>query len=98
MCCSDGMNVTGQMQIEIFHRDDLGITAPRCTTFDTKGRTLGWLADHSNDSLAKMCAERLTQSHGRRSLAFTKWRRGDGSHINIFAIWTFGKAIKNFKF
>ncbi len=45
-CCQqvvgggDGMDVTGEMQVEILHRDDLRIPAPGSTTLDAKGRPL----------------------------------------------------------
>ena len=57
--CGDGVDVAGEMQVEILHRDHLGIAAASRPALDAKGRTLAWLADAGDHALAQMRAERL---------------------------------------
>ena len=55
----DGMDVTGQVQVEILHRDDLRVPAAGGTTFNAESWSLRRLADHCHDTFAEMCAEGL---------------------------------------
>ena len=68
----DGMDVAGQVQVEIFHRDDLRISAACRAALDAEGRSLRWLADDGDDALAEMRAQRLAQADRGGRLAFTK--------------------------
>ncbi len=36
---ADGVNITGEMQVDVFHRDDLCVTTAGCTALDTEYRT-----------------------------------------------------------
>src|SRR6266508_2228316 len=97
MCSSNSMDITSQMQVEIFHRDDLRIATTRCATFDTERGPLRRLADHGNHALAKMRAKCLTQTNSCGGLAFPEGSWGDGSHIDVFAVRAFRKAVENLK-
>jgi hypothetical protein len=55
----DGVDVARQVQVEIFHRDDLRIPAARRAALDAKGRSLRRLADGGDDLLAEVRAQRL---------------------------------------
>ena len=46
------MDITGQMEIEILHRDHLRISAAGCATFDAKSWTLRGLPDGSYNFLS----------------------------------------------
>ena len=49
----NGMDITGEVQVEFLHRDDLAVTTSGSTAFDAKGGTLGWLADAGDHALAR---------------------------------------------
>ena len=53
------VDVAGQVQVEVFHRDDLRIAAARCAALDAERRTLRGLPDAGEDSLPQVRAERL---------------------------------------
>lgn len=89
------MMLTSQMQIEFVHGDDLGITTAGSTTLDAKGRTLRWLADTCKRDLAKVCAERLSQTNSCGGLALTERRGGDTSNDNVLAVGAVRKAVQN---
>ena len=40
-----GMHVAGEVQVEQFHRNNLGVAATGRSTLDAEGRPHGWLAD-----------------------------------------------------
>ena len=68
----DGVNIAGQVQVEIFHRDDLAVSAAGRAALDAKGRTLAGLADAGEDPLAEVSAQRLAQAHHGGALAFAQ--------------------------
>ncbi len=83
---SDGVDVTGQVQVEVLHGDDLGVTTASSPAFDAKSRSLGWLTDASDHAAAQMGTDRLAQTNRSRGLPFAKRRGSNGSYVNIFPI------------
>ena len=75
---SNGVDVTCQMQVELFHGDDLAVATTRCPTFDAEGRALAGLADAGEYFLAKMCAQCLTEANGCCGFTFAERGRGYG--------------------
>ena len=84
--CRDGVNIAGQVQVEIFHGNNLAVAAASCAALDAKGRALRGLADAGEDVLAQVSAQRLTQANHGGAFAFAQRGRGDGSHVDVFAI------------
>ena len=74
----DGMDIAGEMQVKVFHGDDLGVAAAGRATLDAKGWSLAGLADAGDDFLIQESAQRLAEANGGRGFAFAQWRRGDG--------------------
>src|SRR5215212_2482195 len=89
------MNIACQMQIEIFHGDDLGVAAARRAALDAKCRPLRGLADDRDDAFAQVRAECLTHANRRRGLALSQWSGRDGGHIDVFSVRTFREAVED---
>jgi len=89
---ADGVNVAGQVEVEVLHGDDLRVAAAGRTAFDAKGRPLRWLADAADHVLAQH-AQALSQADRGGRLAFSKWGWRDGRHINVLAGWPVGVAF-----
>jgi hypothetical protein len=82
----DGVNVAGQVQVEILHRDDLRIAAACRAALDAEGRPLRGLADGGKDPFAEVRAQGLAQADGGGGLAFAERGGGDGGHVDVFAV------------
>jgi hypothetical protein len=82
----DGVDVAGQVQVEVFHRDDLAVTAAGCAALDAKGRALAGLADAGENPLAQVRAQRLAQPDHGGALALAQRGGGDGGHVDVLAI------------
>ena len=95
---SDGMNIACEMEVEIFHRNDLRITAASSAALDAKGRSHGGLTDGSDDLSAEVRAKRLRKTYRGGRLAFAERGWGNGSHIHVNAIRFALEAFQNFKF
>ena len=76
---ADGMEIAGKVQIDVFHRHDLGIAAAGGAAFHAKARPERGLADADCGLLADF-VEAIAQSDSRRRLAFASRCRSDGRH------------------
>ena len=54
ICRANSMKVTREVQINIFHGNDLGISATSRSTFNTKNRSQRRLAQRNNHILAAL--------------------------------------------
>lgn len=81
----DGVDVSGQMQIELVHRNDLRVAAARCATFDPEGGTLTRLPNASDDVLVEFGAQSLRKADHRGALAFAKGSGRDARDSDVFA-------------
>ena len=80
------MEIACKMQVQIFHRNDLCITAARCTAFDPEARAKGWLTQ-CDDRLFPQLTECLSETDARCRLAFSRRRRVDGCHKDQFSFF-----------
>ena len=78
----DGVDVAGQVQVEVLHGDDLGVAAAGGTALDAEDRAQRGLPDAGDDVLADVL-ERLTEADGRDRLALSQGRRVDGGHVDV---------------
>ncbi len=85
MGCTNSVNIAGQVQIEVFHRYNLGIAATSRTTLNTKSGTLGRLTNAGEDSLTNIMKS-LAQANGGNGFTLAQRRWGDRGHINVFSI------------
>ena len=82
---SDGVHVTGQVQVQSFHRDDLAVAAAGGSALDAERRAHRGLANRNGRALADM-RQSLPQADGRGCLALSQRRRGDRGDDNVFGL------------
>ena len=82
---ADGVDVAGEVEVEVLHRDDLGVAAARRAALDAEDRAQGWLADAGDHLLADV-AQGLGQADGGDRLALAQRRRGDGGDVDVLAV------------
>ena len=100
VCCTDGMEVTCEMKVDIFHRNYLCIAAACCTTFDTEYRSERWLTKSNHNTLSKLL-HTICKTYCCCSLSFTSRCRVDCSYKNQFSIFfvtLFQEIVINFCF
>ncbi len=88
----DGVEVAGEMQIDVFHRHDLGIAAAGSTPLHAEAGPERGLAQRDHRLLAD-AVEAVAQAHGGGGLAFARRRRVDGGDQNELAVFFLGEAI-----
>ena len=80
----DGVDVTGQMEVELVHRDHLAVAAAGGAALDPEGRAHRWLANAGDGVLADR-AQALNQTDGGGGLALAERRGGDGGDVDVLA-------------
>ena len=73
----DGVKITGEMEVDVLHRHDLGITAAGGATLHAEARPEGRLAQTDAGALAD-AVQRIAETDGSRGLPFPGGRRRDG--------------------
>mmetsp|Transcript_21936 Transcript_21936/g.37645 ORF Transcript_21936/g.37645 Transcript_21936/m.37645 type:complete len:299 (-) Transcript_21936:10-906(-) len=91
----NSVDVASHVQIELFHRNYLGVAPTSCTAFDSKSRTLTWLPNACEYLLSQMCSESLAQPHGCGTFAFSKRRRSDTGDHDVVAIRLGFEAVQH---
>ena len=83
--CADSMEVAGKVEVDVLHRDNLGVAAASRAPLDAEDGPQRRLPQGDNRILAK-AAHAVRQTHRGGGLAFA--RRGwiDGGHQNQFSI------------
>ena len=89
VCCADRVEITGKMEVDILHWNDLCISAASCTTFDTKDRSQRRLTKRYSYLFAKTF-QSVCQTDRGRGLSFSGWSRVDRGHQNQFSILALG--------
>ena len=92
----DGMKVAGEMQVDVFHRHHLGITAAGGAALHAEARPQGGFADADGRFLADP-VERIAKADGGRRLAFAGRRRGDGGDQDQLAVRLVVQGIDEIK-
>ena len=80
-----GVDVAGQVEVEVLHGHDLGIAAAGRAALDPERRPHAGLADDGHDVPAEVGPESLAQADGRRRLALAERGRRDGRHVDVVA-------------
>ena len=81
----NGGEVTGKVQVDVFHRYDLRIAAAGCTALDAEHRAERRFAQGDDGLLAQMI-ERVAQTDRGGGLAFASRCQVDGSDEDQFAV------------
>ncbi len=80
-----GVKVTGQVEVDVFHRENLGVTASGCTAFDAEHWPHGGLSNHAGGGLAD-AAQGLGEANRGDRFSFTEGCGVDGGHQNEAAL------------
>ena len=81
---ADGMDVAGQVEVEVLHRDDLAVAAAGRAALDPEDRAERRLADVDRGLLADV-VEALGEPDRGRRLALAERRRGDRGDDHVLA-------------
>ena len=82
---SDGVEVAGEVKIDVLHRHHLGISAAGGAALDAEHRSHGWLPQGHHGVLAD-AAQRVRKAHGHRGLSLSGGGGIDGGHQNQLAV------------
>ena len=85
VCAGDRMKIAGKMQVDLFHRDDLGVAAARCAALHTEDRSEGRLAQGKNGLFPDL-PEAVGKSDGDRCLTIALFGGGHSRDQNEFAL------------
>ena len=80
------MEVAGEVQVDVFHRQNLGIAATRCAAFNAEYRPQRRFAQGDNGVFADV-AQRVRQTDGHGGFAFARRSRVDGGNQNQTALF-----------
>ncbi len=80
----DGVDVAGEVQVELVHRDDLAVAAAGGAALDAERGPHARLPD-AGDGLVPQRSQPLHQADGRRRLPLPKRGRCDGGHVHVLA-------------
>ena len=81
---SDGVEVAGEVQVDVLHGDDLGVSAACGTALDAEHRAQAGLAQR-NDGVLAALLQRVGQAHRGGGLALAGRRGVDGRHEHQLA-------------
>ena len=82
----DGVDIAGQMEIELLHRNDLAVASAGRAALDAKGRALAGLANAGENSCREVRSQRLAQPHRGGGLALAERRGRDRGDDNVVAV------------
>ena len=85
---ADGVEVSGEVQVDVLHGDDLGVSAACCAALDAEYRSEGGLAQ-SNDGFLAYMAQSVCESDSSGGLAFAGRSGGDGGDQHKLAFFVF---------
>ena len=96
VCCGDGVEIAGQVQVQLLHGNDLGVAAACCAALDAEGRAHCGLTQ-SQDCLAAGLCKALCEGDGGCGLTFTERGGGDcGNHDVLGAALAGGLCVGGF--
>ena len=91
---ADGVDVAGQVEVEVLHRDDLAVAAAGGAALDAEDRPERRLADVDR-RLAADPVEALGEPDGRRRLALAERRRRDRRDDDVLAARPLGLEARD---
>src|SRR6266436_3677291 len=83
----DGMQIAGEMQIDVLHRHDLSVAAARGPALDAEAGPKRGLAQAQHRLFAEM-VERVGEADRGRGLTLARRRRGDRGNQDQLAVGT----------
>ena len=85
----DGVEIAGEMQVDLLHRNDLGIAAARGAPLHAEAGSERRLAQRDHGALADL-AKPVAEAYGRRRLALAGRGRVDRGHEDELALVALG--------
>ena len=89
---TDGVEITGEMEIDVLHGDNLGIAASGCSALDAENRTERGLTKRDDRILADL-AQTVGKTDRSSGFTFTGWSRSDGGDENKLSL--FGEFLQS---
>ena len=90
---ADGSEVAGEVEVDVLHGHDLGVTAARCPPLDAEDRPHGWFAQ-ADHRLSADAVEGIAQTDREGGLALAGRRGADGGDQHQSAVLPFGLAVE----
>jgi hypothetical protein len=94
----DGVDIAGQVEVEILHGDHLAVATTRSAALNPKGRTLAGLTNTGKDALAQISSQSLAETDSGGGLALTQRRGSDGGYIDVLPIGGIFEAVEDLQF
>ena len=95
---SDGMQISGKVQVQLRHGHDLTVAATSSAAFDAEGWTLAGLAHAGDRLVVHVRAQRLNKPHSGGAFTLTKRRGINAGNQHIFAVGSVRQALANAEF
>ena len=92
---TDGVEVAGEVEVDVFHGNDLGISAAGGTALDAEDRAERRLTECDDDVLADL-SHAVGETDGRGGLALTRRGGVDGGDKDEFAVRFVGIILQKF--
>ena len=92
----DRTEVTGEVQVDVFHRHNLCVTAARRAALDAEHRSERGFTQTDHRLLADV-VQRIAEAHGRRGLAFAGGSRVDRRDEDQLAVFFVFQAVDIFQ-
>ena len=89
----DRVEVAGEVEVDVLHRQDLAVAAAGAATLDAEHRTQRWLADRRGGADPD-AIEALGEADGGGRLALAERRRGDRGDDDLPAVRAIGEALE----
>jgi len=86
MRCANGVHVTGEMKVELFHRNHLAVATSRGATLDAKHWPKAWLANGDGGAVTNL-VEPLRETDGGGGLPFSEWGWADRRDDNVLSAY-----------
>ena len=84
VCCADGVHITGEVQVELLHRNHLAVAATCSAALDAEDRPEARLSNRDGGAVANL-VEALRESNGGGGLPFTEWRWANCGDHHVLA-------------
>ena len=91
---ADGVDVAGEVQVEVLHREELRVAAAGGAALDAEDRAEGGLTQGQHGVHADR-VHALREADGRDRLALAQRRRGDGRHVDDLAVGLVLEAVEH---
>ena len=100
VCCADSMEVTCKVKVDVFHRNNLRISAACCAAFYTEYRSERWLTKRNHNVFAKLL-HTVCKTYSCRCFSFACRCRVDSCNkdqLAVLFVCFFQKIVVDFCF